>query len=367
MLIKTYGTGKPALLFLALVLFILIGVYGAWADTGYRALDEAAITVKSPANVTLVAVTLSDQRLVAAGEHGVIIYSDDNGVSWHQADVPVNVTITDLAFPSPADGWAVGHYGVILHSTDHGQSWSLMQDGIDISKLMLSQAQSGKAPSFAFADMPTQLKIANAFVSDGPNKPLMKIQQCDNNRILALGAYNLAVATSDDGKTWQDLSQNIADPTIRNLYDSATVDGNVYIVGEGGIVLRSDMDCNQFVALNSPTQATLFGVLSAGNDGLLVFGLGGGAFRSLDQGKTWQTIDLATQAILSAGQQLRNGGIVLVAMDGHIYFSKDAAKSFHVLPVQEHQQLAAVAQAPNGDLVVVGNVGVNIIHASDLR
>ncbi len=366
-MIKTHGYGKTKLLFLSSVLSVLAGICGAWADTGYRALDEAAIAVKSPAGVTLAAVTATGQRLVAGGEHGVIIYSDDNGVSWHQANVPVDVTITDLAFPTPTDGWAVGHYGVILHSTDHGQSWSLIQNGIDISKLMLSEAQSGKAPSFAFADMPTQLKIANAFVSDGPNKPLMKIQQCDNNRILTLGAYNLAVATQDDGKTWQDLSQSIANPTIRNLYDSATVDGNVYVVGEGGIVLRSDTTCNQFAALKSPTQATLFGVISSGRGGVLVFGLGGGAFRSLDQGKTWQTINLATQAIFSAGEQLRNGEVVLVAMDGHIYLSNDQANSFHVLPVQEHQQLAAVAQAPNGDLVVVGNVGVNIIRASELR
>ena len=366
-MIKSCEIEKLWLLFLSSAFFVLLSVYAARADTGYRALDEAAITVKSPSNVTLDAITLSDKRLVAAGEHGVIVYSDDNGINWHQAYVPVNVTITDLAFPSPGDGWAVGHYGVILHSTDHGQSWSALRNGIDIARLMLSEAQSGKAPPFAFADAPTQLKIANAFIQDGPNKPLMNIQQCDNNRILTFGAYNLAVATEDDGKTWQDLSQNLANPSILNLYDSATVGNSVYIVGESGILLHSDMSCNEFVALNSPTQATLFGVVAAGHDGLLVFGLGGGVFLSLDQGKTWQTINSETTAILSAGLDMQNGQIALVAMDGHVYFSESAGESFHALPVQEHQQLAGVAQAPNGDLVVVGNVGVNIIPASELR
>ena len=88
--------------------------------TGIRALDEGAITVKAPDKVVLIAVARAGNRLVAAGEHGVICYSDDNGITWVQGKVPVDVTLTTVAFVSPTDGWAAGHYGVILHTTDAG-------------------------------------------------------------------------------------------------------------------------------------------------------------------------------------------------------------------------------------------------------
>ncbi len=55
-------------------------------------------------------------RFFATGHHGHILYSDDGGESWQQAQVPVRSSILDIDFPTPELGWAVGHEGVILHS-----------------------------------------------------------------------------------------------------------------------------------------------------------------------------------------------------------------------------------------------------------
>jgi hypothetical protein len=44
------------------------------ADTGFRALDEAAISVKAPSQIFLAGITRAGGRLIAVGEHDVIIY-----------------------------------------------------------------------------------------------------------------------------------------------------------------------------------------------------------------------------------------------------------------------------------------------------
>ena len=80
-------------------------------------------------------------RLVAVGERGHIIYSDDGGASWDQASVPVSVTLTGVDFGSASHGWAVGHSGVVLHSRDSGSSWTLKMNGVQAANLAIVGAQ----------------------------------------------------------------------------------------------------------------------------------------------------------------------------------------------------------------------------------
>ncbi len=61
--------------------------------------------VNTPAKVTklasakpLLAVVKADKRLVAVGQRGHIIYSDNQGESWQQATVPVSSDLTAASF-----------------------------------------------------------------------------------------------------------------------------------------------------------------------------------------------------------------------------------------------------------------------------
>jgi hypothetical protein len=115
------------------------------AATGVRVLDEAAIAVKAPSKVELIAITRAGNRLVAVGEHGVIIYSDDNGFRWTQASVPVDLLLTAVRFATASVGWAVGQHGVILRTDDGGATWRLQFDGIQANHLTLATAQAATA------------------------------------------------------------------------------------------------------------------------------------------------------------------------------------------------------------------------------
>ena len=60
-------------------------------------------------------------RIYGVGVHGIIIYSDDNGETWTQAEsVPTQNTLTDVSCSSKQLCWATGHDATILHSNDSG-------------------------------------------------------------------------------------------------------------------------------------------------------------------------------------------------------------------------------------------------------
>ena len=89
----------------------------------------------------MLAITRAGARLVAVGERGSILLSDDSGVSWRQAKVPVSVTLTAVQFPNAKAGWAVGHLGVVLHSADGGETWAKQLDGREAASLVLEAAK----------------------------------------------------------------------------------------------------------------------------------------------------------------------------------------------------------------------------------
>ena len=73
-------------------------------------------------------------RIVAVGERGYIVYSDDEGKTWAQSTVPVSQTLTAVTFGSDTTGWAVGHEGIILRTDDGGENWALQLTGYDASR-----------------------------------------------------------------------------------------------------------------------------------------------------------------------------------------------------------------------------------------
>jgi len=101
-------------------------------------------TLKAPSSLLLDVISAGD-RLVAVGERGHIILSDDDGYSWSQANVPVITTLTGIYFVNPTTGWAVGHDAVVLKTEDAGKTWVKQFDGFDANKMVLEQARKVKS------------------------------------------------------------------------------------------------------------------------------------------------------------------------------------------------------------------------------
>ena len=101
----------------------------------------------TPAMSTLLAhesllldVTTAGTRLVAVGERGHIIFSDDEGFTWTQSQqVPVMSTLTSVYFVDNNHGWAIGHDGVVLHTQNAGLTWVKQFDGFKAMKWFCSK------------------------------------------------------------------------------------------------------------------------------------------------------------------------------------------------------------------------------------
>ena len=67
-------------------------------------------------------------KLVAVGEQGNILISEDEAISWQQMQVAVRVTLTASYFINKKQGWVVGHDGVVLNTLDGGIHWHKQLD-----------------------------------------------------------------------------------------------------------------------------------------------------------------------------------------------------------------------------------------------
>jgi photosystem II stability/assembly factor-like uncharacterized protein len=338
----------------------------ALANTGIYALDNAAIAVKDPSATPLVAITRVGQRLFAAGLHGVIIYSLDNGVTWRQAAVPVDVTLTALYFNSAMQGWAVGHFGVVLQTSDGGLSWTRVVDGLDVIEALNETAALAQSSAPGTQDTLLKLRVAVAYRQAGPSKPFLTIGPCGNG-ILAAGQQDLAMFSADGGKTWQQWISAINNPTFDNIYAITLLDNFPILIGEDGLVLEGDGNCKNFKSVPGPYAATLFGAIAKPPGGLLLYGIDGGVYLTTDRGSRWDTISLNTDSVIDTGFLLHSGKMLLGSLNGNLYVNDAELKSLHQISVSIPFEIADLAVAPNGDLVVVGSGGIRIVPAALVR
>ena len=340
------------------LLLVRSGLANAAAPTGIAALDTAAVHVKSPLYIFYTAITRAGDRLVAVGEHGVVAYSDDAGASWIQAEVPVNVTLTCVAFATPMVGWVAGHYGVVLKTIDGGKTWVEQINGIQVNQLALTAAQAippGDTTSPAFA---LGMKRAAFFVILGPDKPFLTMLVLDAQNVMVFGAYRMVVVTSDGGQTWSDRSLQVYDRLSHDLYDVTKIGSDIYIAAETGVVFCSTDGGNTFPPVTMPGAGTLFGILGTRDGAIIAFGVAGSCYRSADGCKSWTPIVLATQDDLTAGHVLASGTVMLAGGGGEVFISKDNGASFSAVPNLPPLPISDFVQSPDGNLVFAGGGGI---------
>ena len=316
--------------------------------------DRPATVVRAPAKSYLTGLALAGKRLVAVGERGVILLSDDAGKTWRQAKVPTSVTLTAVQFPTPTSGWAVGHYGVVLHSVDAGATWTRQLDGVQAARIALRDAQAASGQDAATA---RTLADAQRLVQDGPDKPLLALHFTDKDNGIVVGAYNLAFRTIDGGRTWTSLMGRLDNPRGNHLYAVQAAGDGVYIAGEQGLVLRSVDGGQTFERVDTGYKGSFFALAVPRDKELVVAGLRGNAFRSVDNGATWRKLDVpAPVSILTAGTR-PDGSVVLGNQAGQLLTATPGATSLSPMKTPALPPVHDVLLHPDGVLVVAGMYG----------
>lgn len=315
------------------------------------------------------------ERLVAVGEQGHIIYSDDGGASWTHASVPVSLMLTAVDFATAERGWAVGHEGIVLASEDRAESWSIALRGEDIAALQIAaaerlieeaQARLDAAPEeeaeeagWALEEAEFALEDARRAQEEGITHPALNVWFDDADTGYVTGAYGMLLHTDDGGQSWELHSNRLDNPSGYHLYDiTRSAAGSLFIAGEAGQLHRSRDDGETWAALESPYEGSYFGAVATPEGSVLIFGLRGRIFRSEDDGESWTAIDAPGESSLFGGGIFPGGRIVLVGAAGTVLESRDDGRSFERLPLESRASLSAVEKVGNGQLVIAGFGGI---------
>lgn len=274
----------------------------------------------------LLDVTAAGPRLVAVGERGHVLLSDDQGKAWRQAkDVPTRTTLTCVHASDAKTLWAAGHGGVILRSADAGETWTVA---------------SGKA--------------------DGADV-LLSIRVEPGGRGLAVGGFGAAQETRDGGATWAPvtlLAGEAGERHLNRLLVSAS--GAWLIAAEGGQVLRQAGAGEPWQAVKTPYNGSLWGGVAVG-DTLLACGMRGNLVTSRDDGRSWAHQNVPEAGSFTAAVALAGGRAALVGVDGTLAWGEPGLAKLRFQRLDDRATLTGAVALPSGVLVLATLAGMRVL------
>jgi photosystem II stability/assembly factor-like uncharacterized protein len=341
----------------------------AYSQVGYQdVLDSPVAKSKLAPKALYNGIAMAGKRLISVGQRGYIVYSDDGGQNWVQADVPASSDLTAVSFPTPQMGWAVGHDGVVLHSVDCGATWIKQFDGRAAAQVMTAHHKSLKSCKSCHNDIeppkvtkqgaePVLMEDVKSFIEKGPDKPFLDVWFENDTTGFIVGAFNLIFRTVDGGKSWEPWFDRTENKKRLHLYAIRPVGVDLFITGEQGLILKLDKKAGQFRALKLPYIGTIFGI--TGKPGAVIaFGMRGNVFRSTDGGESWKKVETGMSLGVIGSTVTADGTIILVNQAGHLLVSKDDGASFTPVKIEQPFPSAALASLDNQTLMLAGLRGM---------
>ncbi|AQA19155.1 hypothetical protein BST95_13795 [Halioglobus japonicus] len=350
---------KRALLgcFLALAIAPWSGVMAK----SYDVLELPAVKSDLAAKSLIFTIRQYHGTWYATGHHGHILFSEDGGDSWTQAEVPVRSALLDIHFPTPELGWAVGHEGVILHSKDGGRTWEKQYDGLRYGTEGLEfyrQLAEQNPDDDLYPYLMDEMQFA---IDQGADKPLFKVYFHDANYGHALGAYGMILRTEDGGQNWMHVLHSMENDSFFHVFDFAplTEEGKFFLAGEAGLFMIGDAVAQKgSLVENVPWEGSFFTAESAADGAIVLGGLRGRMFRTVDAGETWAEVQKPPGSSLVDSVTLKDGRMIFAGIAGDMFFSSDNGQTFNYLPVRAGGRIYTVEDGPQGFLLIGGPAGI---------
>ena len=279
-----------------------------------------------PTRSNLTAVTAVDRRVYAVGHDGIVLRSDDGGLTWTRKRVQLfdrdnpdprnGAPLLDVLFTDADNGFAVGAYATLIRTRDGGETWEY----VDVLN------RGGAAA-------PTEEELA----AD-------------------------AEAPALDDESWNFDAADLAldeetDPHLNGI--GRTGNGNLFIVAERGAAFRSTDGGSTWQRIQLPYEGSMFGVIGGAGDHVLCFGLRGNVYESNDLGSTWSKRDTGTELSLMGGATGADGATVLVGGNGIVLSRSSANDAFLATTHPDGVVLSSVLVLGPGEYTVVGENGVS--------
>lgn len=250
-----------------------------------RAGLSSAPQLAQPGKAPLLAAARAGRRIVAVGDYGIVVLSDD-GRSFRQArSVPTRAPLTSVFFIDERQGWAAGHDGTVIATADGGETWRMLRQ------------------------------------ERGKERVLLSVWFENARHGLAVGQFGLALETQDGGATWTErklLGESArpeeADRHLMQIFPGPA--GTLFIATEAGGLLRSEDGGARWTLVQTDNKGSFWTGLALADGTLLAAGQRGHVYRSTDRGLTWAEVPSGTQQSITGLAQAENGAVQAVGLAG---------------------------------------------------
>lgn len=312
-------------------------------------------------------VTRAGVRVVAVGDRGNILFSDDEGETWQAAQTPTDALLTAVCFADARHGWAVGHDAIVLATEDGGQTWTQQYSdplggAADEEEDYAEEESYDDYDNYDDYDSYEDFDETAAAV-DTSGAPFLDVHCESSERVIAVGGYGYVIETQDGGTSWQKRNADMQNPdgwhlyTIRRIPDTSTL----LVAGEKGTLLRSRDNGVSWQKLQSPYGGTFFGMTVTDNL-VLVHGMQGKVFASRDAGNTWREIRTGVTRAINDGVVLSDGTIILAGQSGAVLVSHDNGNSVALQYLRDRTTVSSFLPLTDDGLLIAGENGIHIVH-----
>ena len=349
---------------LAALMVAAVAPWPASHAATYDVMNLPAVPSEQATKSLIYNIVKMGERHFATGHFGHILYSDDDGETWTQAQVPVRSSILAVHFPTPEQGWAVGHEGIILHSSDGGKTWVKQYDGLRFGQEGLAYYQAllaSEPDNELYEILIGEMEFA---IGQGADKPFFGVAFLNEKQGYAAGAYGMSMVTFDGGEHWEHNMHRFENDAYYHMFDFSPLPepGRFFISGEAGLFLVGDTKTRKATQVETvPWEGSFFASSNTTDDAIVLGGLRGRMFRTADQGQTWEEVKKPPTSTIVDGTLLADGRLVFVGIGGEILLSEDDGHSFSPLPLASGGRIYAVAEGSPGSLLIGGPGGIKKI------
>ncbi|MFO1064354.1 MAG: YCF48-related protein [Pirellulales bacterium] len=305
-------------------------------------LDQHVAAASSDASLHKV-MALNTDRILAVGDRGLVLLSQDAGRSWQQPSTGTSMNLYGTAAADEMNLWVVGgkiqpqsemSIGVVLHSQDSGRTWKAIAGG-NIPRLT-GIAVVGNSSLIAWGDYSPSLGSSLFESRDGGATWQGMPSQLGHIQAAARDAAGRFLAVDRAGQALliphsaNELPDQIAEPT-RPVQGAEFIAGKWMVFGDHGtLAASSDGSLWTDVPLPlSPRARAVFSFRSCAQfgDHVWLAGYPGSVMlHSADRGATWKTIatpgnwpiQSLTFADSDRGWAVTEGGSIWATRDGGV-------------------------------------------------
>ena len=207
--------------------------------------------VASPTTMGLFGIALNGDKRIIVGQRGTVLLGKPDG-TWDAIKSGSEKRLMNVAVNASGLAVAVGEFGTVLRSKDAGKTWE-----------------------------PRKLEWAS-FREDGYEPHIYTVRVEDSGRITLGAEFAYVIVSEDAGETWKLV--NKGEKSIFSMY--VLPDGTGYAVGQEGLVLRTQDNGATWQAVDTKSEANLFGVWCSKHGEVVITGMRA-LVRSSDSGATW--------------------------------------------------------------------------------